>query len=239
MSEGRAKLSVEHLGWLRSCSPQPRGVTQVSESTPAGWYPDPESSGQQRYWDGNAWTENYAPGGASPAPTAVTAKKPLYKRTWFIVIAVLIGIGVIGNLLGGSPSETPESSSSVTESASEPAETEPVSDPDPEPEPVAEPAQPELTMGQKQAVGKGEDYLSFAAFSRKGLIGQLVYEGFVEADATFAVDYIAPDWNEQAAKKAQDYIDMSSFSRQGLIDQLVFEGFTQSEAEYGVKAVGY
>ena len=25
-------------------------------STPAGWYPDPAGSGQQRYWDGNAWS---------------------------------------------------------------------------------------------------------------------------------------------------------------------------------------
>ena len=29
---------------------------------PAGWYPDPELPGQQRYWDGLAWTEHRAPG---------------------------------------------------------------------------------------------------------------------------------------------------------------------------------
>ena len=215
---------------------------QVTEPTPAGWYPDPENSGQQRYWDGNAWTENFAPGGASPAPAATAAKKPIYQRIWFIVVAVLIGLGVISSLIGGSPSEAPESSPSANESTPQPAETEAepaVAEPEPEPEPVVEPAEPALTMGQKQAVGKGEDYLSFAAFSRKGLIDQLVFEGFSEADAIFAVDYIAPDWNEQAAKKAQDYIDMTSFSRQGLIDQLVFEGFSQAEAEYGVTAVGF
>jgi uncharacterized RDD family membrane protein YckC len=38
-------------------------------STPAGWYPDPSSPGQQRYWDGTAWTDNTAPG-AGAAPTA-------------------------------------------------------------------------------------------------------------------------------------------------------------------------
>lgn len=215
----------------------------MTEPTPAGWYPDPENAGQQRYWDGNAWTDNFAPGTVA-APAAAGTKKPIYKRPWFIVLAVLIGLGVIGNLIGGSPSETPKSSPSASESSSEPAEAEAepaVAEPEPEPEPeaVAEPAEPELTMGQKQAVGKGEDYLSFAAFSRTGLIEQLVFEGFSEADATFAVDYIAPDWNQQAAKKAQDYIDMTSFSRQGLIDQLVFEGFSQAEAEYGVTAVGY
>jgi hypothetical protein len=35
--------------------------------TPAGWYPDPEGSGGQRYWDGSAWTEHRSP--ATPQPT--------------------------------------------------------------------------------------------------------------------------------------------------------------------------
>jgi hypothetical protein len=216
----------------------------MTEPTPAGWYPDPQNSGQQRYWDGNAWTDNFAPGSAVAAPAAAVAKKPFYKRTWFMVVAVLIGLAAIGSMIDGSPTEAPESSPSAAESTPQPADTEAepavaAPEPEPEPEPVEEPAGPALTMGQQQAVGKAQDYLDFAAFSRKGLIDQLVYEGFSEADATFAVDYIAPDWNEQAAKKAQDYIDMSSFSRQGLIDQLVYEGFTQAQAEFGVKAIGY
>ena len=27
----------------------------------AGWYPDPSGAAAQRYWDGQQWTENYAP----------------------------------------------------------------------------------------------------------------------------------------------------------------------------------
>ena len=39
------------------------------QSTPAGWYPDPQNPGQQRYWDGNAWSEATQPlGGGAPAP---------------------------------------------------------------------------------------------------------------------------------------------------------------------------
>src|SRR6476620_4302306 len=38
--------------------------------TPAGWYPDPDGSGGQRYWDGSAWTEHRSP--ATPEPTAPT-----------------------------------------------------------------------------------------------------------------------------------------------------------------------
>jgi Protein of unknown function (DUF2510)/Domain of unknown function (DUF4352) len=35
--------------------------------TPAGWYPDPDGSGGQRYWDGFAWTEHRSPA-AQPTP---------------------------------------------------------------------------------------------------------------------------------------------------------------------------
>ncbi len=37
-----------------------------NRGTPAGWYPDPERHGYQRYWDGYQWTENYAPLQAAP-----------------------------------------------------------------------------------------------------------------------------------------------------------------------------
>lgn len=96
-----------------------------------------------------------------------------------------------------------------------------------------------LTMGQKNALAKADDYLNYTAFSYSGLIEQLEYEGFSTEEATFAADNCGADWNEQAAKKAQDYLDYTSFSRQGLIDQLIYEGFTQEQAEYGVTAVGY
>jgi hypothetical protein len=45
--------------------------------TPAGWYDDPEQPGQQRYWDGNAWTEHRAPGaGGAPTPPPAAAPAP-------------------------------------------------------------------------------------------------------------------------------------------------------------------
>ena len=81
-------------------------------------------------------------------------------------------------------------------------------------------------------------YLDTAAFSRSGLIKQLEYEGYSTADATYAVDAVAPDWNEQAAKAAKDYLDTSGFSRSGLIQQLEYEGYTNAQAVYGVTQAG-
>ena len=43
-------------------------------STPAGWYPQPD--GQQRYWDGQQWTEQFAPGAATPVMTPATGGEP-------------------------------------------------------------------------------------------------------------------------------------------------------------------
>ena len=96
----------------------------------------------------------------------------------------------------------------------------------------------EFTRSEQNAIGSAEDYLSFTAFSRSGLIGQLEYEGFTNAEATLAVDYLHVDWNEQAWKSAEQYLEFSSFSRSGLIDQLEYEGFTTEQATYGVDQTG-
>jgi hypothetical protein len=94
------------------------------------------------------------------------------------------------------------------------------------------------TVSQRNARQKAADYLVVSAFSRSGLIDQLVFEGSSQGDATYGVDAVKANWNEQAAKKAADYLQLSSFSRSGLIEQLVFEGFTQAQAEYGVSTTG-
>lgn len=42
----------------------------MSETPPAGWYPDPQDASSQRYWDGTTWTEHTAPGAQQTSPTA-------------------------------------------------------------------------------------------------------------------------------------------------------------------------
>jgi Host cell surface-exposed lipoprotein/PASTA domain len=101
------------------------------------------------------------------------------------------------------------------------------------PEP-AEPAEPAMSSAQENAVATAQDYLDYDGFSRQGLIEQLTFEDFSEADATYAVDHVDVDWNAEAVETAQSYLDYDSFSEQGLIEQLTFEGYTPEQAQYAV-----
>lgn len=159
-----------------------------------------------------------------------------FTKTARIIVTVVIGalavIGISSNFM--SQKDTYDSLNSSTEQTIQSQTTEATQSTQPQ---TSE--SPSVTLGQKNALDKAHNYLSFTAFSYTGLIDQLEFEGFTKEEATYGADNCGADWNEQAAKKAQEYIDIMSFSRAGLIDQLEFEGFTKAQAEYGVKAVGY
>lgn len=148
-----------------------------------------------------------------------------------------IALGVEVDAIPGSCPPRPQQAT-TTAQASNPGEAPQATDSPPAPTTAPAPTLPPETLSQSNASEKAAEYLAFAAFSRSGLIGQLEFEGFSTADATYGVDAVGADWNEQAALKAAEYLDFSSFSRSGLIDQLVFEGFTQAEAEFGVSSTG-
>jgi hypothetical protein len=98
--------------------------------------------------------------------------------------------------------------------------------------------EPAVTVGQKNAVDKAKDYISYSPFSYEGLIAQLEYEKFSPEEARYGADNSGADWMEQAAKKAQDYMNYSSFSRGSLIDQLEYDKFTPEQAAHGADSVG-
>ncbi len=97
---------------------------------------------------------------------------------------------------------------------------------------------PSVSVSKQNALKSAQSYLSFSAFSRKGLIEQLEYEKYSTEDATYAVDNCGANWNEQALKSAKSYLSFSSFSHDGLVEQLEYEGFTHEQAEYGVTQNG-
>ncbi|MBQ6774045.1 MAG: Ltp family lipoprotein [Synergistaceae bacterium] len=95
------------------------------------------------------------------------------------------------------------------------------------------------SLSEINALASAKLYLSTQAFSYKGLINQLVFEGYSRSEAEYAVKNCGADWNEQAAMKAKEYLEIMPMSRTKLIEQLVFEGFTKQQASYGVKQAGY
>lgn len=103
---------------------------------------------------------------------------------------------------------------------------------------------PKATTGQANALRAAKNYLSFAPFSRKGLIRQLTSDAgdkYPRADAVYAVNHVGANWNEQAAKAAKNYLKMSPFSRAGMIQQLTSSAgdqYTQAQAEYGATKAG-
>jgi hypothetical protein len=183
-------------------------------------------------------------------PATPLHQKPKKRHTarniFFAALGTLTVIGVAASL-GGSPEPAATRLPGVVTTTAPPkASLAPTQPPKTTaPAPVVETTteapvvtQPSMTRSQEQAVGKAESYLDYAAFSHKGLIEQLEYEGFTKADSTYAVSHITVNWNEQAAKKAESYLEMTQFSRSGLIEQLEYEGFTHKQAVYGVSKAG-
>jgi len=164
-----------------------------------------------------------------------TDKKKKGLPWWGWALIAVVAFGALSSAFGGgddSPStqtEALETSDSQESTAAEPEEA-----------PAADEAETfaDETVGEENARKSADSYLSFSAFSRTGLIDQLLFEGFSQAEAEYGVDALGADWNEQAAKSADSYLSFSAFSRSGLVDQLVFEGYSAAEAEFGVDASG-
>ena len=175
------------------------------------------------------------------------AQRPWYKKKRILLplaLFAIIGISVASSGGGGSNTVTTADDGAVTETeaptAKAPVVKAPVVKAPVVKAPVAKaPAKPAETSGQRNAKEAAENYLSFTAFSRVGLIQQLssdAGDGYSVADATYGVDAQDVDYKEQAYKAAKNYLDLTAFSRQGLIEQLssaAGDKYTVAEATFG------
>lgn len=150
-----------------------------------------------------------------------------------IVVIALIAIGFIGAMLGDDTDSASTSDANTSDTtAVVGTETEVVAEDN------------GMTAQQKNAVRSAKNYISFAGFSRDGLINQLssdAGDGYNIDDATIAVDSMDIDFNEQAGKSANNYISIQGFSCDGLINQLsssAGDKYTKEQAEYGAKLAG-
>ena len=89
----------------------------------------------------------------------------------------------------------------------------------------------------ENAIESAEAYNKVFAYSKKGLIENLKYEGFSEDIAECAVKSINANWKENCVRSAYSYLDLSPFSKKELIHQLDYDGFTSEEIDYAMNQI--
>lgn len=93
-------------------------------TTPAGWYPDTQHSGSERYWDGSQWTDQSRPANQPPAVWATAPKRHTGRNIALAVLALFLLIGVISAATsGGGKNDTASVSTdpTTTQQATTPA----------------------------------------------------------------------------------------------------------------------
>jgi colicin import membrane protein len=208
-------------------------------STPAGWYPQPD--GQQRYWDGQQWTENFAPGSSPGVPEDVSSETVpvVARKNWFLRHKVITAVGAVlllatfSGIAGGRGTKSvniaPAADSVATSSAADQAAAaKAVSD-----QAAADQAAADQAVLDKAAADKAaadQAVLDKAAADKAAA-------DKAAADKAAAAEAAKPKFTvsqENAIRTAQDYLDSSGFSRSGLIDQLKYEGFSAKDAQVAV-----
>ncbi|QIM22968.1 DUF4352 domain-containing protein [Phycicoccus sp. HDW14] len=128
-------------------------------NTPAGWYP--QNDGRQRYWDGQQWTEHFAPGTAQQTQAAATpvaamaggvasAPRPWFKKKRILIPAGLAGTVIFVSALGAAAGGGATQDSALKSSTSSSAEPTPAT----KASPAAEVAKPSATPTAKPAAPK-------------------------------------------------------------------------------------
>lgn len=75
-------------------------MTASAPQPNAGWYPDPEMAGTQRYWDGGEWSDHVAPlGQVQPAENPADVFIDRESLNWGHWVAVLL-IPLLGLIWG-------------------------------------------------------------------------------------------------------------------------------------------
>jgi hypothetical protein len=91
---------------------------------------------------------------------------------WIVVVLVIGGVAS-----AGSPSEQTSSPVKTTDAPTTDA-------------PTTEAPEPSETIGQENARESAQNYLNAMSFSRSGLIDQLLFEGFSQAEAEYGVNAV-------------------------------------------------
>ena len=239
-------------------------MTDNSNPTyPAGWYPDANMPGTERYYDGIAWTAQSRPLPA-PSTSAVTVvddapvKRPWYKRKPIIIpVAIVGGIIVLSSIIsainGGGEPEPVADDKPISQTEEETAAAVDVAVPDTtgltakEAQALIENAGLEVEFSAAEGVVLDRD--NWTVLSTTPAAGETAKTG---STVVVNVEKIAPPApaapaepekpamttaQDSAVRSAQSYLEFKGFSRAGLIGQLTSEygeGFAPEDAEFAV-----
>ena len=162
-------------------------------------------------------------------------KKPIYKRVWFWIIAIIIVIGATG---GSGTDDSKEINSGNIESKQEVSQNniENTTSENKSENKVED----NIPTEYKSALRKAKLYSDTMNMSKAGIYDQLTSEygeKFTVEAAKYAIDNITVDWKENALKKAKLYQETMSMSPAAIYDQLTSEygeKFTAEEAQYAI-----
>ena len=162
-------------------------------------------------------------------------KKPIYKRVWFWVIAIIIVIGATG---GSGTDDSKEINSGNIESEQEVSQNN--SENTTAENKSENKVEDNIPTEYKSALRKAKIYADTMNMSKTGIYDQLTSEygeKFTVEAAQYAIDNITVDWRENALKKAKLYQETMSMSPAAIYDQLTSEygeKFTAEEAQYAI-----
>ena len=162
-------------------------------------------------------------------------KKPIYKRVWFWVIAIIIVIGATG---GSGTDDSKEINSGNIESEQEVSQNN--SENTTAENKSENKVEDNIPTEYKSALRKAKLYADTMNMSKTGIYDQLTSEygeKFTVEAAQYAIDNITVDWKENALKKAKLYQETMSMSPAAIYDQLTSEygeKFTAEEAQYAI-----
>src|SRR5665647_2009116 len=199
-------------------------------STPAGWYPQPD--GQQRYWDGQQWTENFAPGNSPGVPEGASSETApgAARKNWFLRHKVITAVGAVllvamfSNLANGGTK-----SDNIAPVADQAAADKAAAD-----KAAADQAAADKAVADKAAADQAAADKAAAA---KATADKAAADKAAAAAAAKAAANKLTTAQENAKRKAESYLEMMGFSRSGLIKQLTFEGFTENDAKRAIDSM--
>lgn len=159
-------------------------------------------------------------------------KKPIYKRVWFWILAIVVVIA-IGNMAGGGTEDQPAAGTQETQQEAQAGDAQGT-------EQTAQPEEEDVPREYKNALAKAKSYSEVMHMSKQGIYDQLVSEygeNFPAEAAQYAIDNLDADYKANALEKAKSYYESMNMSKEGVREQLVSEygeQFTQEEADYAI-----